>query len=147
MNPAIKQLADKAAAVLCAGHGFTRSRAGTRFVSESPLLRSVWLHPKSFAGPESYGFDVLFDLGIPGLSTFSPRAQTWIVRASSSDMRTDGRGHFELTGAADSDRAEEEIALETLKSGLQQFLQIYATPHDLYAMVATNAVAFLEHGM
>ena len=41
---------------------------------------------------------MLFDLGIPGLSTFSPRAQTWIVRASSSDVRGDRRGHFELTG-------------------------------------------------
>ena len=48
MNPAIKRLADKAAAILRSEHGFTRSRTGTRFVSESPLLRSVWLHPMSF---------------------------------------------------------------------------------------------------
>jgi hypothetical protein len=53
VNPAIKRPADNAAAILCAEHGFTRSRTGTRFVSESPLLRSVWFHPTSFAGPGS----------------------------------------------------------------------------------------------
>lgn len=146
MNPAIKRLAESAAAILCVEHGFTRSRAGTRFVSESPLLRSVWLHPMSFARPGSYCFDVLFDLGIPGLSTFSPRAQIWIVRANGSGIRSDRRGHFELTGA-DTDLAEENLALETLTSGLREFLQAYKTPQDLYTMVKGNAVAFIEHGM
>lgn len=146
MNPAIKRLADKAAVILCAEYGFTRSRAGTRFVDQSPLLRSVWLHPTSFAGPGGYCFDVLLDVGIPGLSAFSSRDQRWVVRASGSDIRSDRRGHFELTGA-ESDLAEEEIALETLTSGLRQFLQVCGTPQDLYAMVEVNAVAFLERGM
>jgi hypothetical protein len=146
VNPAIKRLADKTGAILCGEHGFTRSRTGTRFVSESPLLRSIWLRPMSFARPGSYCFDVLFDLGIPGLSALSSRAQTWVVRASGSGIRSDRRGHFELTGA-DSDLAEEDSALETLTSGLRQFLQICATPQDLYAMVETNAVTFLERGM
>lgn len=146
MNPAVKRLADAAAVLLCTEHKFTRSRAGVRFVSESPLLRSVWLHPMSFARPGSYCFDVLFDLGMPGLSLFPPRAQTWVVRGSGSGIRSDRRGHFELTGA-DSDLAVEEAALEAVNSGLRQFLHAYSTPPDLYAMVESNAVEFLERGM
>ena len=146
MNPAIKRLADRAAGILCAEHGFTRSRGGTRFVSETPLLRSVRLDPMPFAVPGSYCFDVLFDLGIPGLSTFSPRAQTWVVRACGSKVRSGRGGHFELTGG-DGDLAEEELALETIMSGLAEYLQACATPRDLYAMVEANAVAFLEQGM
>jgi hypothetical protein len=89
---------------------------------------------------------VLFDLGVPGLTTVSSRAQTWVVRGSGSAIRSDRRGHFELTGA-DSDLAQEEIALKTIAFGLRQLLQICTTPQDLYAMVEANAMSFLERGM
>jgi hypothetical protein len=135
VNPAIKQLADNVASVLGAEHGFTRSRGGTRFTRQDHLVRSVWLSPMSFARPGSYCLDVLFDLGIPGISTFSPRVQTWIVRARGADIRTDRRGHFELAGQP-GDLETEGAALATLVLGPSDFLLAHTTAQELYEMVA-----------
>lgn len=148
MNKAIKHLADTFAALLVKQHGFTRNPAGTRFIREDQLMRSIWLNPMSFARPGAYSFDILFDLGIPGVSTFSPRAQEWIVRAHGRQIH--GRRHerdpdFELTGQP-SDADVETAALETLDAAMTEFVLAYATPHELYAMVARNAEELLEHG-
>lgn len=76
----LKDIVGDAEDLLVRQHGFTRS--GRRFLSEGELIRSVWFTPVGGGR-----FEIQFDLGIAGISAFSSKSQTWIVRCSGSRFR------------------------------------------------------------
>jgi hypothetical protein len=127
-------------------HGFAVSKR--RYTRLDELLRSVWFVPL-FATKELYRFDVLFDLGIPGISRFSPREQEWIVRAHAQQVSlwepTYPRVKFVTPpiGGGLVDPAVDEVVQRLAV----EFLLRYRTPTELYTLVRNDALAFAVHGM
>lgn len=143
----IKNLAIRVADLLVAEHGFTPTRNKNRFIREDRLVRSLWLDPMRFSTPDDYRFDILFDLGIPGITTFSGRAQQWIVRAYGRQIQGVLGGNqpgLRLTGRP-ADAAVEDAAMAIVTWGCREFLLAHADPWSLYRLVARSARELLEN--
>lgn len=148
MKANLTRLVGQAKNYLLAQHGFTLRNS--RFTREDQLVRSVWFWPAKNATAQSYGFDVLLDLGIPLLSPLSDKAQEWVVRASCDKM------HRKLTVAprvkfafqhGDYDSGVEEVVLTTLRVMCDEFFLKLQTAEDLYRFVKRNAEEFGQFGM
>jgi hypothetical protein len=127
-------------------HGFTL--AGRRYTRSDELLRSCWFIPLN-ATPDRYIFDVLVDVGIPGISSFGPRAQIHVVRANAQQS---AQGHPdyprpEFILIADGDgRPIAPGVDEVVRRLAADLLLRYATPTDLYEAVRATALRSAREG-
>jgi hypothetical protein len=129
--------------LLVLDHGFTL--VGRRFIREDELIRSAWFVPGATL-PGRFRFDILFDIGIAGLSSFSSKAQLWVVRCSASQLRDIDSlpaVHLELTAGADDERLREGVRL-ICSYVTDNFLMRHKTAEDLYRWVCSNVIEFLN---
>jgi hypothetical protein len=131
---------------LAAEHGFTRS--GRRYTRTDGLLRSCWFTPLN-ATPETYTFDVLIDVGIPGISAFGPRTQEHVVRANAQQAAL---GHpdypkpeFRLV-ADDAGRPVAPGVDEVVRRLAGDVLLRHETPAALYQAVRASALRSVAEG-
>lgn len=139
MKIEFRDLVNELGGQLVAEHGFRRS--GRRFTRDDGVLRSAWFRPGASL-PGEFHFEILFDLGISGISTFSTTAQTWIVRASAGRIRLDPdqpRLELKLTGDDVEllDRLRERCAIV-----YRDLLLRHDTAEDLYRWLADGALGF-----
>jgi hypothetical protein len=127
-------------------YGFTLS--GRRYTRSDELIRSCWFTPLN-ATPEKYFFDVLVDVGIPGISAFGPREQTHVVRANAQHAARGGpdspRPEFRLI-AAENGRVIAPGADDVVRQLVDDLLLRYDTPAELYQMVRASALLAVEQG-
>ena len=76
----LKDLVADAADLRVKGHGFTR--VGRNFIREDELVRGL-----RFRTGVSGSFEILFDLGITGISQIDPKTDKWTVGGSASQLR------------------------------------------------------------
>jgi hypothetical protein len=91
-------------------------------------------------------FEILFDLGISGISTFSTKAQTWVVRCSARNFRPKGvpvQAWLILTKGA-YDETVRSHAREVCESLTDDFLLKYETAEEFYQWVRENALQLLN---
>ena len=139
MKIEFRALVDELGEQLVNEHRFQRT--GYRFIRDDGVMRSAWFKRGTSTRGE-FHFDILFDLGLSGLSTFSSEAQAWVVRADASGMRSaPGQRRLKLRLTGDD---------EQLASGLRQlcsviyddFLLRHDTSEDLYRWVRQSAISF-----
>jgi hypothetical protein len=134
----LKDLVADAADLLVKGHGFTR--AGRNFIREDELVRGL-----RFRTGVSGSFEILFDLGITGISQIGPKTDKWTVGGSASQLRPKeipARAWMRLTeGAYDEEVRKavhhvcERIAVDFLlkyRSGEEFFLWVRETALELF---------------
>jgi hypothetical protein len=105
----------------------------------------VWID-QLFHSDERLTLDILFDLGIPGLSTFSSKTQGWVVRGYGSRIHRclEGRS-IKLRFESGSPPEPVFDAINSLvdRAG-REFLLRYEEPEQLYAMVRDSALTSLR---
>jgi hypothetical protein len=131
---------------LAGEHGFVL--AGRRYTRSDELLRSCWFTPLN-ATSDRYVFDVLVDVGIPGISSFGPRAQIHVVRANAQQS---AQGHpdyprpdFVLTADGDGRPVAPGVDVVVRRLAADLLLR-YATPADLYEAVRASALRSAREG-
>jgi hypothetical protein len=141
------RFAEEAGGFLREEHGF--SHAKRRYTRTDELIRSVWFMPLN-ATADRYLFDVVFDLGIPGVSAFGPKAQRHVVRA-----------HAQQTSRANPDYPTPTFALragddgrpvapgvdEVVRTLADDFLLRYPDPVSLYDMVRDSGMIAARDGL
>jgi hypothetical protein len=144
VNPLLKSFAEQTAGFLVSNHGFDVK--GTRYLRQDRLMRSVWFVESKATTDDAVAFDVVLDLGIPGVSSFAPRIQKWVVRASTYQVyirHVSPAVRFELRNVGWDSRLEEAVR-STLIRLCSEFLLNFETEYELYDFVKTNAIEFKE---
>jgi hypothetical protein len=124
-----------AANLLVQGHGFTR--AGRRFVREDELIRSVSFMPVGLGR-----FEIVFSLGIPGISVAVPKNERWVVSCLASQLRpkeVPARAWLTLTKGA-YDEEVKKHARRVCECVLDEFLLKYRTVDEFYLWIRANAL-------
>ncbi|MCA2218707.1 hypothetical protein [Jidongwangia harbinensis] len=127
-------------------HGFDFTRR--RYTRSDGLLRSVWFLPLN-ATPDRYLFEVVFDVGIPGISEFGARKQAYVVRANAPKTALAHPDYpkppFVLT-ADDDGRPVAPMVDQVVRRLAGDFLLRYRTPAEFYEMVRDSAVRAADQG-
>lgn len=126
--------------------GFTGR--GSFFLKQDALVRAIQIATMQ-KGSGFASFDLLFDLGIPGISNFTPKAREWGVRCYGKNVPLDsnlGVLRFSLVGDS-GDEAVVEAASSCLQRACDNFLMLYENPGALYRFVSESALQFVDLGM
>jgi hypothetical protein len=134
------RFAEEAGGFLRAEHGFSYGKR--RFTRTDELIRSAWFMPLN-ATADRYIFDVVFDLGIPGVSTFGPKVQRHVVRAhaqQASRANPDYPVPTFVLRAGDDGRPVAPGVDEVVRRLADDFLLRYRDPIALYEMVRDSGM-------
>ena len=142
----LKDLVADAAESLVRRHGFTRT--GRKFIREDELVRSAWFRPVGFGK-----FEILFDLGIAGISVILPEQPTspepseaWVVRCSASKLRpkeVPAMAWLKLSKG----RYDEQVRKQTghlCERVASEFLLKYSSAEKFYLWVRGSALELLK---
>lgn len=147
MNSTIKPLRDEIRR-LAKEAGF--AARGSLLVKEDSLLRIMQVDVlQNASSPGHIRFDLLFDIGIPGLSTFTPRSRKWVLRCYGSklpDAEGEVGGDFVLTGEPADDSVRRSATSRT-RQACEEFLMRFEDRNSLYRFVRDSALQFLVDGM
>lgn len=138
---AFKDLITTAAGFLVNEHGFSRTGPRAYARDDGLLGRRVWFTPGTSL-PGSFRFDVLFALGLNGLSDLAkPRQLSWIVGCSGSAQRDESlpRLRFALTGDADHDLAVRDAVTRACRYVCDEFLLRHQTAEEFYQWLRAAA--------
>ncbi|HET6531341.1 MAG TPA: hypothetical protein VFH03_12140 [Actinoplanes sp.] len=141
------RFAEEAGGFLREEHGF--SYAKRRFTRTDELIRSAWFMPLN-ATADRYLFDVVFDLGIPGVSAFGPKAQRHVVRAHAqltSQSSPDYPTPTFVLRAGDDGRPVAPGVDEVVRQLTDDFLLRYPGPVALYEMVRDSGMIAARDGL
>lgn len=123
---------------------------GSLLVKEDSLLRIIQVDVlQNVSSPGRIKFDLLFDLGVPGLSTFTPRSRKWVLRCYGSKLPdAEGKvdGDFVLTGGP-ADNSVRRSATSRTRHACDEFLMRFEDGISLYRFVRDSALQFLVDGM
>jgi hypothetical protein len=148
MKRNLDQLSTAAAGLLVDEFGFSRNKL--RFIREDSLARSAWFVPGKHASKATYNFELILDLGLPGLSAITSAAQPWVVRASAEKVyrkRTPApRVKFAFRDGIYGNEIE-SVVLEMLRVVADEFFLKLRSPDDLYEFIRSNSLDFLREGM
>jgi hypothetical protein len=139
--------AEEAGGFLRAEHGF--SYAGRRYTRADGLIRSAWFMPLN-ATADRYIFDVVFDLGIPGVSAFGPKVQRHVVRAhaqQASRARPDHPAPTFVLRAGEDGRPVAPGVDQVVRTLADDFLLRYSDPAGLYEMVRDSGLIAARDGL
>jgi hypothetical protein len=131
----LKDIVADAADLLVQGHGF--SRAGRRFVREDELIRSASLAPVGQGR-----FEIVFCLGISGISVVLPKNEKWVVSCLASQLRpkdVPARAWLTLTKGAFDEEVRNQ-ARRVCQRIVDEFLLKYRSADELYLWVRANAL-------
>lgn len=135
-----------AADLLVRDQGFTRT--GRKFICEDELVRSAWFRPTGFGG-----FDLLFDLGIAGISVILPvmpaapaPSEKWVVGLNAMHLRPEDvpamawlrltKGRYDEEVRKQSRRLCERVA--------EEFLLKYSSAEEFYLWVRASALELFK---
>lgn len=144
MKQILKPLADEVKKV---GGEFGFKGRGSLLVKRDALNRGIQLDLLN-SKPGAASFDLLFDLGIPGLEGFAAKGRKWVVRASGRSFPLDEAPlstEFEITGTADDEKVIANASI-CVRRACAQFLLKIKDPDDLFRFVKDSAFSFVEHG-
>jgi hypothetical protein len=140
-----KDLAAHAALPLVRDGGF--KTAGRRqYARDDGLLhRHLWFAPSSSL-PGSFGFEVYLDLGLNGLSVFTRRVYTWVIRCHGNNLRDQSLPliPFELTGEVEHDLQVRDAVAAICAFGYEHFLLRHKNAEELYAWIRAEALRSTE---
>jgi hypothetical protein len=142
----LKDLVADAADLLVQKHGFTRT--GRKFIRQDELVRSAWFRPTGFGR-----FELLFDLGIAGISLILPEkpaspgpSEKWVVGLNARDLRpkevpamawlTLTKGKYDQEVRKHSRNLCERVA--------DEFLLKYSSAEEFYQWVRGSALELLK---
>lgn len=146
MKSAVRPLADDIRK-LAKEAGF--AARGSLLVKEDSLLRIIQVDMlQNSSTAESVKFDLLFDLGIPGISVYTPRSRKWVVRCYGSTRAGEVRepDDFVLTGGP-ADESVRRTAVSRTRQVCDEFLMRFENGTALYHFVRDSALKFLAEGM
>jgi hypothetical protein len=147
VNKVIKPLADEMRR-LAKEAGFTVR--GSLLVKEDSLIKTMQLDVlQNASSPAGTRFDLLFDVGISGISTFTARSRKWVLRCYGSKIPgpADAASEdFVLTGES-TDAQVRQVAVARVSQAYKEFLMRFEDGHSLYRFVRDNALRFLAEGM
>jgi hypothetical protein len=147
VNKALKPLTDEIRK-LAKEAGFTVR--GSLLVKEDSLIRTMQVDVLQNAStPERTRFDLLFDIGIPGISAFTARSRKWVLRCYGSKIPKQdeaGGADFILTGES-TDAHVRQVAVSRAEQAYKEFLMRFEDGHSLYRFVRDSALQFLAEGM
>jgi hypothetical protein len=143
----LKDLVADASDLLVRGHGFTRT--GRKFIREDELVRSAWFIPTGFGR-----FDLLFDLGIVGISVILPEksarpasSERWVVRLNAMNLRpkdVPAMAWLTLT-KGQYDREVRKQTRHICERVTDEFLLKYSTVEEFYMWVRGSALEILRN--
>jgi hypothetical protein len=131
----LKDIVADAANLLVQGHGFTRT--GRRFVREDDLIRSVSFMPDGLGR-----FEIVFSMGISGISVAIPKNEKWVVSCLAGQFRpkeVPARAWLTLTKGA-YDEEVKKHARRVCECVVDEFLLKYRTVDEFYLWVRANAL-------
>lgn len=131
----LNDLVADAADLLVQGGGFTRT--GRSFVREDELIRSACFTPVGLGR-----FEILFNLGISGISVVLPKNEKWVVSCSASQLRpkeVPARAWLTLTKGA-YDEEVRNHARRVCEYVADEFLLKYRSADDFYLWVRSSAL-------
>ncbi len=131
----LRDLVADAAKLFVQNHGFTRT--GRNFVRQDELVRVVRFRPVGLGG-----FDIVFNLGIAGISEVLPKTDRWVVSCSAINLRPEGVpavAWLRLTkGAYDEEvREHTKRVCESMADG---FLLKFRDADEFYIWVRDSAL-------
>jgi hypothetical protein len=123
---------------------------GSLAMREDSLIRAIQVDMmQNISPPGTASFDLLFDLGIPGISVFAPCAREWVVRCHGRKFPLgDGpaKESFALTGGPGDEKVIEN-SISCLREACSEFLLRYEDCYALYRFVRDSAIGFADLGM
>jgi hypothetical protein len=131
----LKDIVADAANLLVQGEGFTRT--GRRFVREDELIRSASFMPVGLGR-----FEIVFGLGISGISVAMPKNEKWMVSCLASQFRpkeVPARAWLTLTKGA-YDEEVKKHARRVCECVVDEFLSKYRTVDEFYLWVRASAL-------
>lgn len=147
MNKVIKPLADQIRN-FAKDAGFTVR--GSLLVKEDSLIRTMQLDVLQNAStPERTRFDLLFDVGIPGISAFTARSRKWVLRCYGSKIPGNPEAtdeDFVLTGES-ADTQVRQVAMSRARQACEEFLMRFEDDRSLCLFVRDNALRFATEGV
>lgn len=147
MNKVIKPLADQIRN-FAKDAGFTVR--GSLLVKEDSLIRTMQLDVLQNAStPERTRFDLLFDVGLPGMSAFTARSRKWVLRCYGSKIPGNPEAadeDFVLTGES-TDTQVRQVAMSRARQACEEFLMRFQDDRSLYLFVRDNALRFATEGV
>ena len=123
--------------------GFTRR--GARFQRVDYLVRTVSFDRQKYAHRGEYAFDILFELGMPGLSwNGTVGSPDWVVRAHASELdyqrtRPGHRVEFVLRDGEATNELREAVR-GLLTDACREFLLYFEDGNELYEFVRAAAL-------
>jgi hypothetical protein len=121
---------------------------GSLLVKEDSLLRIIQIDVlQNSITSESVKFDLLFDLGIPGITLYTPRSRKWVVRCYGSTLAGEVRepDDFLLTGGP-ADESVRRTAVSRTRQVCDEFLMRFEDDNSLYRFVRDSTLKFLAEG-
>ena len=118
---------------ILAERGFERKRR--LFVKTDSLLRAVRFDVSKWAQKSSSGFNVICNLGVPGLSTVSGTQWSWVVSIALDGLQPRReRVNFEVGEAIELDRVVGAVRGAVVRA-CDDFLFAFDRPHELYQLM------------